>query len=459
MSSQTAIRGKVFRDPVHELIRVDPEDSFVLNLMDTPEFQRLRRVRQLGVSALTYPGAEHSRFSHSLGVFNFAQRMLAILRARYHRSSTATDLLDQNAKTVKAAALLHDVGHSPFSHMAERAFGMRGRHERKTIELVTGEGSIREILSDHKIDPEQVANLVSGASEFRILVDIVSSQLDADRMDYLLRDACNTGVKYGSFDSEWLLSSLVIGTEPNTTAPGNVYDWRLCLDERRGLHSAEQFIIARMHMSLQVYFHHATRGWEAHLLCLFREAATLAEKNELPESTPHLAREFFRTKGKIEPALFLQLDEATILCALQQWTFAEKHPRLRDLAASFLSRRKIFHCFELPRSDYRTAIQLSGALKDIGNEEYDWLLDSSDLVTYEDFDSMFRGSKRTPAEVSTTAILLADGVLAAAARPVESDSIMLRAMGDNPIEAINRLYCHQDIVEPVKKLLVALGVL
>jgi hypothetical protein len=458
VSSQTAIRGKVFRDPVHELIRVDPEDSFALNLMDTREFQRLRRVRQLGVSALTYPGAEHSRFSHSLGVFNFAQRMLEILRARYHRSSIATDLVDQNSRAVKAAALLHDVGHGPFSHMAERAFGMRGRHEKKTVELITSEGSIQEILSDHKIDPEQVANFITGASEFRILVDIVSSQLDADRMDYILRDAHSTGVKYGSFDSEWLLSSLCIGTEPNRKAPGDAYDWRLCLDERRGLHSAEQFIIARMHMSLQVYFHHATRGWEAHLLCLFREAAALAEKNELPESTPDLAREFFRTKGKAGPAQFLQLDEATIVCAMQQWTFAEKHPRLRDLASSFLARRKVFHCFELPRSDYRVTMQLSSELKKIGQEERDWLLDSSDLVSYEDFDSIFRGSKRTPAEVSTTAVLLAEGALGAPARPVEADSIMLRAMGDNPIEAINRLYCHQDIVVPVKKVLAALGV-
>jgi HD superfamily phosphohydrolase len=459
MSSQTAIRGKIFRDPVHELIRVEAEDSFALNLMDTPAFQRLRRVRQLGVSALTYPGAEHSRFAHSLGVFNFAQRILGILRGRYHRNSTATDLLDQNAKTVKAAALLHDIGHGPFSHMAERAFGMRGRHEKKTVELITGEGSIREILSDHKIDPEYVANLITGASEFRILVDIVSSQLDADRMDYILRDAHSTGVKYGSFDSEWLLSSLCIGTEPNKEAPGAEYDWRLCLDERRGLHSAEQFIIARMHMSLQVYFHHATRGWEAHLLCLFREAAALAEKNELPASTPDLAREFFRTKGKVGPVEFPQLDEATILCAMQQWTFAEKAPRLQQLASSFLTRRKLFKCFELPASDYRVAMQLSGELKKLGREERDWLLDSSDLVSYEDFDSIFRGSKRTPAEVSTTAVLLAEGTLAAAARPVEADSIMLRAMGDNPIEAINRLYCHQDIVVPVKKMLAELGIL
>ena len=113
MSANTAVRGKVFRDPVHELIRIDPDDLFVLDLMDTPEFQRLRRVRQLGVSALTYPGAEHSRFAHSLGVFNFAQRMLGLLRAKYHGDSTATDLIDGNAKAVKAAALLHDLGHGP----------------------------------------------------------------------------------------------------------------------------------------------------------------------------------------------------------------------------------------------------------------------------------------------------------------------------------------------------------
>jgi len=427
--------------------------------MDTGEFQRLRRVRQLGVSALTYPGAEHSRFAHSLGVFNFAQRILGILRSRYHRNSTATDLIDQHAKTVKAAALLHDVGHGPFSHMAERAFGMRGRHEDKTVELITRGGPIGEILSNHKIDFDHVANLITGASEFRILVDIVSSQLDADRMDYILRDAYSTGVKYGSFDSEWLLSSMCIGTEPNRSAPGNLYDWRLCLDERRGLHSAEQFIIARMHMSLQVYFHHATRGWEAHLLCLFREAAALAEKKELPDSTPHLAREFFRTKGKVGAQEFLQIDEATILGALQQWTFAEKVPRLQQLSSSLLARRKVFRCFELPASDYRTTMKLSGELKTIGEEERDWLLDSSDLVSYEDFDSIFRGSTRTPAEVSTTAVLLAEGSLAAAARPVEADSIMLRAMGDNPIEAINRLYCHQDIADRVKKMLADLKIL
>jgi uncharacterized protein len=459
MSARTGVRGKIFRDPVHGLIRLDPDDLFILDLMDTPEFQRLRRVRQLGVSALTYPGAEHSRFAHSLGVFNFAQRILAILRARYHADSKATDLIDQNAKAVKAAALLHDIGHGPFSHMAERAFGTRGNHEKKTIELITNENSsIPTILSASKIDPQRVVDIVSGASEFRILVDIVSSQLDADRMDYILRDAYGTGVKYGSFDSEWLLNSLCIGTEPTSEAPGPVDEWRLCLDEERGLRAAEQFIIARMHMSLQVYFHHATRGWEAHLLCLFREAAELAAKDELPTSTPELARKFFVAKGETSLADFLHLDESTIVCAMQHWATSDKCPRLSELSSSFLARKKLFCCFDLPAANYRTTMSLSGALKKIGEEERNWLLDSSDLVTYEDFDSIFRGSNRTDAEVSTSAVLLADGSLAGAARPVESNSIMLRAMGDNPIEPINRLYCHQDIVEPVKNLLAELRI-
>ena len=92
------------------------------------------------------------------------------------------------------------------------------------------------------------------------MVDIVSSQLDADRMDYILRDALATGVKYGSYDSEWLLNSLCIGTEPNEPAPGRETQWRLSLEEKRGLYSAEQLVIARMHMSLQAYFRRATRG-------------------------------------------------------------------------------------------------------------------------------------------------------------------------------------------------------
>src|SRR5690606_21999912 len=132
-----APRGKVFRDPIHGLIRIDQDDAFIIALVDCPEFQRLRRIRQLGVSSLTYPGADHTRFAHSLGVFNFAQRMLGVLLGRYRKNTNLTDLIESRRKVVLAAALLHDIGHGPFSHMIERASGTTSNHEKTTTELIT----------------------------------------------------------------------------------------------------------------------------------------------------------------------------------------------------------------------------------------------------------------------------------------------------------------------------------
>lgn len=115
-------RPRVFRDPIHGLIRIDPGDEFLLDLINTPEFQRLRRVRQLGVSNMTYPGAEHTRFNHSLGVMHLAQRILEMLERRYGRESGEGRLIGEHSRSVKAAALLHDTGHGAFSHLMERAF-------------------------------------------------------------------------------------------------------------------------------------------------------------------------------------------------------------------------------------------------------------------------------------------------------------------------------------------------
>src|SRR5438105_2703554 len=122
-------RGKVFRDPLHGLIRLDVGEDLILDLINSAEFQRLRRVRQLGVSSMTYPGAEHTRFAHSLGVFHFAKQIIAVLQRRYRNDSTVRGLLDDNALVVEAAALLHDIGHGPFSHLIERAFPTVADHE------------------------------------------------------------------------------------------------------------------------------------------------------------------------------------------------------------------------------------------------------------------------------------------------------------------------------------------
>jgi len=452
--------GKVFRDPVHGLIRIEPDDAFLLDLINTPEFQRLRRVRQLGVSSMTYPGAEHSRFAHSLGVLWLAERMLTTLRHRYRKDSAATDLLDAHNQTVKAAALLHDVGHAPFSHMMERAFGATANHEKRTEELLTDpSSSIPAVLREHQLDPDNVRNIIKKVSEHRLLVDIVSSQLDADRMDYILRDALATGVKYGAFDLEWLVNSLCIGTEPGQTAPAAATDWRLCLEQRRGLHSAEQLIIARMHMSLQVYFHKATRGWEAHLLCLFNHAAALAKERKLPEQTPAIALRFFANEGKLVHADFLMCDEATLLAAMQVWSqcAAPEHKMLAQLAASFLTRQKAFICQDLAGAKVGQLVKLSEALNGVGQKNFDWVMDDLDFSFYRDFDSVFRSTKGDKdgqeEAVSTEAILLADGPLGSGSRPVEGPSPILRALGANSQHSIYRLYYHQRVADPVEKLL------
>ena len=179
MSRSIKASGKVFRDPVHKLIRIGPSDAFLLELLDTPEFQRLRRIRQLGVSSLTFHGAEHSRFSHSMGVFNFAQRIIDALKRRYEDIKEVTDYLKEHEKVVKAAALLHDIGHGPFSHMLERAFDDGEKHEAVTTKIIREPDSeIHKTLEEASVCSEDVAGIIDGTSSHQLLKDIVSSQLD-----------------------------------------------------------------------------------------------------------------------------------------------------------------------------------------------------------------------------------------------------------------------------------------
>ncbi|MBI2925546.1 MAG: HD domain-containing protein [Verrucomicrobia bacterium] len=453
--------GMVIRDPVHGLIRIEPEDEVLLRLIDTPEFQRLRRIRQLGVSSFTYPGAEHSRFTHSLGVLNFAQRILHALSHRYRKDSAATDLLNKYGLTVKAAALLHDVGHSPFSHVMERVFEAVGNHEKKTIALITGKkSSIPKALERHKLDPKAVADIIEKTSEYRLPADIVSSQLDADRMDYILRDAQATGVKYGVFDAEWLLNCLCIGLEPGLPRSSDAHQWRLCLDVRRGLYSAEQLIIARMHMSLQVYFHKNTRRFEAHLLRLFRIASELAAKRRLPKGTPGIVQRFFETHGTLPHDEFLLLDEATLLCAVQMWSCAnaKQHEVLASLAKAFLNREKVFSSRELKPLGFTKSTELEQELSKHGRKGVDWLLDEIPFNSYKDFGAVFREPEKAEkeereAEISTSAILLASGELGAPSKPVEADSPLFQTLGQKPLQPVTRLYFQRRIAKPVLKIL------
>ncbi len=216
-------------------------------LVDAPELQRLRRIRQLGFTEAVYPGATHTRFAHSLGTFQGAQRTLTQLRAK------GVDIPDAWFAATAFACLLHDVGHGPFSHTFERVSGRR--HEERTFEIV-GAGprvpAALEAAGPGMVD--RVEQLLRGRvveRHLRFLADLVSSALDCDRMDYLRRDALHTGAHYGVFDRDWLIREMV---------PTD--DGEAIVVIPKGRTAAEQYLIGRYHMFQNVYLHKTSRGFE-----------------------------------------------------------------------------------------------------------------------------------------------------------------------------------------------------
>lgn len=192
-------REKVFRDPVHDYIHI--QDSIILKLIDTVEFQRLRRIRQLGTSSYTFHGAEHSRFNHSLGVYEITRRIINNFVRNYPSLEAGDGLWDDNERLVAlCAALLHDIGHGPFSHTFEGIFDTD--HEIVTQKIIMSpDTEINHVLKLMGDDfPEKVASVINKTYPNQQVVQLISSQIDADRMDYLIRDAYYAGVSYGAFD-------------------------------------------------------------------------------------------------------------------------------------------------------------------------------------------------------------------------------------------------------------------
>ena len=200
---------RIYRDPVHNIIRLrtdTDEGQLMMRLIDSSEFQRLRRIKQLGLGLFTYQGAEHSRFAHSLGAFHLMTRVLDRLGERYV-------IAPADRVAARAAALLHDVGHGSFSHVMEKVLSFH--HEQWTIQVILDDHSeIGELLRSYDDElPSKIASIIAGSFRPSALAQLVSSQLDVDRMDYLLRDSLMTGAKYGIYDLEWIINALAIDAE------------------------------------------------------------------------------------------------------------------------------------------------------------------------------------------------------------------------------------------------------
>jgi HD superfamily phosphohydrolase len=217
------------KDSVHDHITVE---GVARSLLDTGTLQRLRHVRQLGTAHLVYPSANHTRFEHSLGVYHLADRALAELGVE-----------GINAEHVRAAALLHDVGHGPYSHNTEPLIERHTDQAHDDVDDIVHDGSVGDVLRDHGLDPGRVAGLIAGEGRYG---QLVSGELDVDRTDYLVRDAHHTGVPYGTIDHERLIRSLAFRDGELVLEAGNVQ-------------TAESLLLARALMNPTVYNHHVAR--------------------------------------------------------------------------------------------------------------------------------------------------------------------------------------------------------
>jgi hypothetical protein len=388
-------KPKLFRDPVHDTIALPqeaPGDRLLITLLDTPEVQRLRRIRQLGLTSVVYPGAEHSRFQHSLGVLWTAHEMLSRLEKR-------TTIAPETRTLVLCGALLHDVGHGPMSHALETVTGIR--HERWTEAIIAGrtldgapcETGVSRALA--AFDPDLGARLVTlygkgplPADVPAFARDIVSSQLDADRLDYILRDGHATGVRIGSYDLARILA-LIDLTE---SGRGDTH-----LAIHIGAQEAvEGYLLARFHMYKQVYLHKTSRAAERMLEAMLKRARALKRAGEGPAYWPEGPFGKLIAGEALTPAEFATLDDADVQYAMKRWSddLPGHDPSLRALAHG-LVHRALWKPLALPADDARADELLHAARAVARVNGYDpevaVLTDSSRDSLYRPFTGASRG--------------------------------------------------------------------
>ncbi|MHC1509963.1 HD domain-containing protein [Pediococcus pentosaceus] len=316
---------KVFRDPIHDYVYV--QDQVILDLINTKEFQRLRRIHQLGTTSFVFHGAEHTRFSHSLGCYEVARRIVESF-ARNYPSKTPSDGLWNNDERLVTlcAALLHDIGHGAYSHTFEHIFNTD--HEKFTTRIITDpQTEVNQVLRRISPDfPTKVASIISHDYPNPQVVQLISSQIDADRMDYLLRDSYYTGTNYGNFDLTRILRVM------------RPYEHGIAF-QMSGIHAVEDFIVSRFQMYVQVYFHSVSRSMEVilgHLLKLANQLYQSERANHRQRNfQPHYLMPFFDENFTLDD--YLKLDDGVLNTYFLQWV-DDEDPILSDLAHRFLDR-------------------------------------------------------------------------------------------------------------------------
>ncbi len=291
---------KIINDPVYGFIKI-PYD-IIFDLIEHPLFQRLRRIKQLGLTSYVYPGANHTRFQHAVGAMYLMGQAIEALRSRGH------DITDDEARAVTLAILLHDIGHGPFSHSLENSLIRNTSHE--SISLMFME----QLNNEYSGQLEKAIRIFKNEYPKKFLHQLVSSQLDMDRLDYLKRDSFFTGVTEGVIGSDRIIKML------------HVVNDQLVVDEK-GIYSIEKFLIARRLMYWQVYLHRTVVGSEQLLVMMLKRAQNLTANGQELFATPALAFFLRDNPGKFDPSnrkqflkQFAQLDDNDILASAKVWS-------------------------------------------------------------------------------------------------------------------------------------------
>ena len=341
---------KVLKDPVHSYIHIHYE--VIWNCLDSKEFQRLRRIRQLAGDFQVYPTAEHSRFSHSLGVYEIVRRMVTEVK------TLCAELTEYEKVCVMLAGLLHDVGHGPFSHAFEHV--TNHSHEEYTAKIILGDTELNSILrAVSKKMPEDIVSIIQHTHENDILNQIVSGQLDADRMDYLLRDSYFTATSYGQFDLERILRTMRV----RKTSEGR----KVIVVKHTGIHSVEDYIMARYQMYWQVYYHPVARSYEAVFIQLFNRLKDIFKDNKDYFEDMKVLIPFLE-KAEVSEEEYFRLDENSLLycCALIQ----DKDDVIAADLAKRLQNRKLFEYVDYNEENLG---QIQNMLRDNGYDEQYYL--------------------------------------------------------------------------------------
>ena len=335
---------RTYHDPLHGAISLesnDPVEALLTALIDTAAFQRLRRIRQLGPASLTFHGAEMSRFTHSLGV-------MAVARRVFDRLASLHIELRSHRATVLCAALLHDIGHGPFSHTAEEVFG--SKHEQWTIEIVERSPEIRSLLDEFdSMLWRRIVQVYTHEHSLPCVWQLVSSQLDCDRIDYLMRDSYFTGAAYGQLDLDRIILAL------NYDASS-----RELIVEQKGLAAIEHYLVVRSFMYAQIYNHAKNLSATWILEQAFRRAREVIQNGEEITADATVAAWLTNDSQHLSLQHYLDSDDIVFTYHLQRWQH-HKDPTLADFSKRFLHRRLL----KIQEVTYATPAEQSSLLSNV----------------------------------------------------------------------------------------------